>query len=526
MAAERVWIGGRWRAAKAVSSFGATNPATGQPLEGEFPVSGWQDCDEALMASASAARALRLAEPEELARFLDLYASTIESRADALVARAGAETGLAISPRLRDVELPRTCTQLRQAAAAAREGTWQSVVIDTKANIRSHYAPIGPVVVMGPNNFPFAFHGVSGGDLAAAVAAGCPVIAKGHPLHPGTTQLLAECAAEALAQTSLPPATVQMLYHIGNEDGLRLVADPRVGATSFTGSRIGGLRLKAAADAAGRPIYLELSSLNPVVLLPGAVAERGAQLATELADSCLAGTGQFCTSPNLILALAGEATERLAEELRRILEERPAGALFSAGGLEGLDSGVRWLRSAGAEVLTGGAAAGGAGFRYKNTLLRVSGEDFLTASGPLQHEAFGNATMLVVANEPAELLDVIAALEGNLTGCIYSASQAAGDSDASIYGTVASALRNKVGRLLNDKMPTGVALSPAMNHGGPFPSTAHPGFTAVGIPRSMLRFGALECYDSVRPERLPAALRDASPNPAMGRTIDGVWVKG
>ena len=204
---------------------------------------------------------------------------------------------------------------LRQGAAAAREGSWQAAVIDSKANIRSHFAPIGPVFVMGPNNFPFAFNGVAGGDLTAAIAAGCPVIAKGHPLHPGTTRLLAECAAEALKQADLPAATVQMLYHISNEDGLRMVADSRLGATSFTGSRAGGLKLRAAAETAGKPIYLEMSSLNPVILLPGAIAERGDKLATEIVDSALAGTGQFCTSPNLILAIDSPETDKLTEEL-------------------------------------------------------------------------------------------------------------------------------------------------------------------------------------------------------------------
>lgn len=523
MTTEKVWIGGEWRAARASSVFGAVNPANGGRLDGEFPVSGWEDCEAALAAAAEAAVALRGVAPERLAAFLEGYAAEMEARAGELVERANLETGLPVSPRLKDVELPRTTTQLRQGAAAAREGSWQAAVLDTKANIRSHYAAIGPVFVMGPNNFPFAFNGVAGGDLTAAIAAGCPVIAKGHPLHPGTTKLLAECAAAALERSGLPRATVQMLYHIANEDGLRMVSDRRLGAVSFTGSRLGGLKLKEAADRAGVPIYLEMSSLNPVVLLPGAIAERGEALATELADSCLAGTGQFCTSPNLILAIAGDATERLAEDLRGILEKRPAGPLFSEGGLEGLESGVKKLRHAGAGVLTGAERAGGEGFRFKNTLLQIEGEGFLTAPEPLQHEAFGNATMLVIAQDAAELVRVIDALGGNLTGCVYSSKSGADDA---MYAQIAAALRPKVGRLLNDKMPTGVALSPAMNHGGPYPSTGHPGFTAVGIPRSMARFGALECYDNVREDRLPAALRDKAPNPKMWRVVDGSWVQG
>jgi NADP-dependent aldehyde dehydrogenase len=523
MAAEQVLVGGAWRDARAKSTFHAENPATGAALEGEFPVSEWADCDDALTAAAAAARRLRTVPAETLATFLELYAKKIEENATALVERAHAETGLPIAPRLRDGELPRTVTQLRQGAAAAREGSWAHAVIDTKANIRSHFAPMGPVVVLGPNNFPFAFNGVSGGDLAAAIATGCPVIAKAHPLHPGTSKLLAQCALSALAEAGLPLATVQMLYHIGNQDGLRLVSDPRVGATSFTGSRGGGLALKAAADKAGKPIYLEMSSLNPVVLLPGALAERGEQLAAELVDSCLAAAGQMCTSPNLILAIAGDFTELLAANLTGLLEKRPPSPLLSAGGLSGLHQSVRALVDAGAEVVTGAERAGGEGYRYKNTLLRVSAAQFLAEPERLQREAFGNATMLVIAVDAAQLQQAIAALEGNLTGSIYSSTTGADDA---MYAAIAAELRFKVGRLLDDKVPTGVALSPAMNHGGPYPSTGHPGFTAVGIPASLVRFGALQCYDNVRPERLPAVLQDKSPNPAMWRQIDGAWVCG
>jgi NADP-dependent aldehyde dehydrogenase len=379
------------------------------------------------------------------------------------------------------------------------------------------------VVVFGPNNFPFAFNGVSGGDFTAAIATGCPVIAKANPLHAGTSKLLAECAFAAVAEVGLPPATVQMIYRTGKEDGLRLVSDPRIGAVSFTGSRVAGLRLKAAAEAAGKPIYLEMSSLNPVIMLPGALAERGEQLATELADSCLAASGQFCTSPNLILAIAGEDAERLAVNLAGILDKRPPAPLLSAGGLKGLDESVQALIGSGASVITGAEPVGGCGCRYKNTLLRTTAAQFLAEPEGLQIEAFGNATMLVTAESVAQLRQVIEALEGNLTGSIYSSTT--GEDDA-IYAEIAGALRFKVGRLLNDKVPTGVALSPAMNHGGPYPATGHPGFTAVGIPASLVRFGALHCYDNVRPHRLPAALQDKSPNAAMWRRIDGNWIRG
>ncbi len=519
---EQVWIGGEWRGARASSSFVAKNPATTLDLSGEYPVSTWTDCDAALDAAVDAAHQLQKASGEQLAAFLEGYAHAAESNAEEIIAMANAETGLPVTPRLRTVELPRMTTQLRQAAAAAREGSWQQVVIDTKNNIRSHFAAIGPVVIFGPNNFPFAFNGVSGGDFAAAIASGCPVIAKAHPLHPGTSRLLARCAETALRDSGLPAATVQMLYNVANEDGLRLVSDPRIAASSFTGSRSAGLRLKAAADSVGNLMYLEMSSLNPIVLLPGAVSQRGESLVAELADSCLAASGQFCTSPNLLLAVAGETTERLAAGLAETLAARPSGTIFSETGLQDLHRSVQWLVDSGACVATGAGFAEGEGWRYKNTLLRVSASDFLASSDSLQREAFGNATMLVTATDIAQLAEVIKSLEGNLTGSIYSSFS---DSD-DVYLSVASALRSKVGRLMNDKMPTGVALSPAMNHGGPFPSTSHPGFTAVGIPRSLLRFGALHCYDAVREDRLPPALRDKASIAAMWRTIDGNCVQG
>ena len=161
----------------------------------------------------------------------------------------------------------------------------------------------GPVIVFGPNNFPLAFNGVSGGDMVAAIAAGNPVIAKGHPSHPRTTQLLAEAALEAIEATDVPQAMVQLFYHTSNENGTKLVSHPITGATGFTGSRTGGMALKAAADAAGKPIYLEMSSVNPIVILPGTLDERSDDMAQELFASCTLGSGQFCTNPGLVLML-------------------------------------------------------------------------------------------------------------------------------------------------------------------------------------------------------------------------------
>jgi alpha-ketoglutaric semialdehyde dehydrogenase len=523
----QVLIDGEWRAADAEGTFHAENPAKGEALPLAFPISRWSDCDAALNAATKAAAELRTTDPAKIAAFLEAYANNIEAAAATIVAAAAEETALPVTPRLKDVELPRTTNQLRQAAAAVREESWRHATLDLEKNIRSCFAPIGPVVIFGPNNFPFAFNGVSGGDFAAAIAAGNPVIAKAHPLHPNTTRLLAEQALKAVEQTGLPPATVQMIYNVSNENGLKLVSDPRIGAVGFTGSRNAGLHLKRAAEDAGKPIYLEMSSINPVIFLPEALTERPEQLATELVDSVLAGSGQFCTSPNLVLAYETpenkSQTESFLNQITKSFSERPAQPLLSSAGRKQLHQGVTALTTAGAQLVTGGDNAPGEGYRYANTLLRATAAQFLAAPHDLQREIFGNATLAVTVNTQQELQSILRLLEGNLTGTIYSAKSGADDES---YNTIAPLLREKVGRLLNDKMPTGVAVSPAMNHGGPYPSTSHPGSTSVGIPTSIARFAKLDCYDSVRPERLPAILKDTIANPNTWRSINGAWIKG
>lgn len=516
MSHQPVLIAGEWRLARAAGSFHAENPATGGLLPQEFPVSSWADCEAALGAAMDAANMLRHAPPEQIARFLTRFAECIEARKPELVEIAHAETALPKTPRLADVELPRTANQLRQAAAAVLEGSWASPTIDAKLNIRSMLGPVGPVLIMGPNNFPFAYNGVAGGDFASAIAAGNPVIAKAHPCHPGTSQLLAQEAFSALGETGLPPATVQMMYHFTPEDGLKLAADRRLGAIGFTGSRAAGLKLKAAADAAGKPVYLEMSSLNPALILPGALAERGAKIVEEFTGSCLMGSGQFCTSPGLTVLFAGDDAEQFIAGVKAKLESTPPGTLLSSGVARNLAANVRTLQESGAETLTGGSPM--PGNRFANTLLRVSGEKFLSSAEKLQTEAFGNATLMVVAQDAAEAGRVLACLEGNLTGSIYSDTRGADDA---FYEQLSPVLRALVGRLLNDKMPTGVAVTAAMNHGGPFPATGHPGFTAVGFPAALRRFTMLQCFDNVRPHRLPAALRNKNPNGRMWRLIDG-----
>jgi len=522
MTVQPILIDGQWRQADATSTFRAENPATREPLPDEYPVSAWNDCDAALEAATAAFDVMRGMPGEDIARFLEEYASRIEARKDELIQMANAETALPVSPRLADVELPRTMNQLRQAAAAAREGSWAMPTIDTATGIRSCYAPIGPVCVFGPNNFPLAFGSISGGDFAAAIAAGNPVIAKANSSHPGTTRILAEEAEAARQATGMPPGTVQLIYRTSHPDGERLVSDARTGATGYTGSRSAGLKLKTAADSAGKPIYLELSSVNPVVILPGALRERSGEIAGEFTTSCLMGTGQFCTNPGLVMLLKGEETNAFIEMLRDNFQQAPVGTLLSKGVEANLRTNLGVLQEAGAKLIAGDTAGGGQGYSHANTLLSVTGEEFLANAEALQTEAFGNTSLLVFADDVDQVCVAIDRLEGNLTGCIYS--DTAGSDDGA-YDRIAPHLRGRVGRLLNDKMPTGVAVSPAMNHGGPYPATGHPGFTAVGIPASLSRFSMLHCYDNVRPHRLPACLQDKNPNGGAWRYIDGRWTQ-
>jgi NADP-dependent aldehyde dehydrogenase len=515
-----VLIAGSWREADASGTFHAHNPTTREPIPDEYPVSKWSDCNAALDAAVGAAKALRKISGEQIANFLAAFAARIEARKDDLVAMAHAETALPKSPRLADGELPRTTDQLRQAAAAAKSGSWKNAVIDTAAGIRSCLGPIGPVCVFGPNNFPFAFGSVSGGDFAAAIAAGNPVIGKANSSHPGTTRIFAEEALQAAQESGMPDAIVQLIYRTDHATGERLVSDPRVGSTGYTGSRAAGLKLKAAADAVGKPIYLELSSVNPVVILPGALTERRDEIADEYKASGLMGTGQFCTNPGMVILMSGPEGDAFVDAVKKRYAEAPVGTLLSASVERSLGENLAVLKKAGAEEVLGGSLGCGAGYSCANTVLKVDGSQFLGNPELFQTEAFGNAALFVMAADLGQACEILGQLEGNLTGCVYSARSGADDA---AYDQVAEVLRPKVGRLINDKMPTGVAVSPAMNHGGPFPATGHPGFTAVGIPGSLLRFAMLECYDNVRPTRLPAALADRNPNGTMWRQIDGKW---
>ena len=518
-------MAGDWRDSRETGkSFRAFDPGKKISHTVEFPVSGPEEVIAIVEAGKKAAVEMRSLSPETIASFLEQYARNIEERENQLIEMANAETALPMETRLRAIELPRTTNQIRQAASAVRERSWCQATIDTKSNIHSKFGALGgPVVVFGPNNFPFAFNSLAGSDFVSAIAAGNPVIAKANPGHPGTTRIFAEAAFEAMKSSRMPLGSIQLFYHTPPEVGLLLVSHPSIGATAFTGSRIAGLKLKEASDRAGKPIYLEMSSVNPVILMPGALRNRAGQIAAEFYNSSSMGAGQFCTNPGILILQDNADGEAFVQTIVDLYRVNPPGTLLSPDGPSSLSRSVDILTKAGAEVLTGGMEAEENGYSFQNTLLSVTGDVFIEHAEKLQTEMFGTSSLIVKVRNPEQMVEVTERFEGNLTASIYSDIQ--GEDDW-LYQKIEPELRTKVGRLLNDKMPTSVTVVSSMNHGGPFPATGHPGFTAVGIPGSFLRFAALQCYDNVRAHRLPPELQDNNPTGRMWRLIDGKWSVG
>ena len=516
-----VLISGTWRQAEMIQYFSAINPMTKVQIDEFYPVSSKQDIFETIKSAAIASRELLNISPSKRADFLEKFADRIENRKEEIVKMANQETGYAIEPRLLNVELPRMTDQLRKVACAVREHSWTMPVIDTGVNIRSLNQSLeGGIAIFSPNNFPLVFNSVGGSDFAGAIGAGNSVICKGNPSHPGTTRLLAEEAHEAIKETGMPLNTFQLIYHMEESIGLILAGSPDIGAIAYTGSRKCGMTLKASAEKTGNPIYLEMSSANPVLILPDAIKKRDSQIAEELVKSCTLGTGQFCTKPGLVLVFKDQIADEFIDKVKKLMEETPDGVLLSESVMIKLDENVGHLREAGARPLTGASRnEASPGYSYKNTLLTIEGSQFIEKSSDFQIEAFGPQTMIVIMENVEQAEKIIELLEGNLTGTIYSETS---EEDKLLYERLVPLLTRKVGRITNDKMPTDVAVVTSMNHGGPYPATGHPAFSSVGIPFSMQRFSMRKCFDGVSDERLPVAIQNANPD-KIWRMIDASW---
>lgn len=510
-----------WVPSAGPDRFSAQNPRTGRPLPASYPVSSGEELLGMAEAARKAARELPHPDPGCVASFLQGLSDRLDADRDPIARVADEETALGIEPRLRTSEMDRTVDQLRQAAACVLDGWWRMAAIEPDLNIRSMLEHLGgAVLTIGPANFPLAYNASCGGDFTAAIAAGNPVIAKGHPAHPGTSRRLAEHAHDARVQAGLPDGWFQFFHDCKPDDGIALIEHPGIAAVGFTGSRKTGLALKKVADARGKPAHMEMSSINPIFVLPGALAERGGAIADEIADSMLAAAGQQCTSPGLLVLQRGPGADAFCDRLRERLANAEPAVMLGGTGVDHIERAMKTLLEGGAEVLLGGHRVPGDAARFAPTLLRVTGAGFLSNPEPLQTEAFGVSALIVECDDAGQMVRVAGVLDGNLTGSVYTGNSAGDDT---LYAQVVAELRPRVGRLLNDAVTTGVAVRPAMVHGGPFPATGSPGSTAVGVPVSILRFTARRCYDRVRPERLPPELRDRNPTGAMWRLIAGRW---
>ena len=501
-----VFTAGSWSTADSTTpSFHAWNPSTGEPLDERYPISTSDELDRIATAALDASAALSSVGPTEFNAFLRRVADHLDAEREPIARMAHLETGLPLTPRLAEVEFDRMVGQLRQAAAAAVDvgrTSWRRPIVDEATGIRSDRGPLGAAVLtIGPNNFPLAFHAVAGGDFAAAIAAGNPVIAKGHPLHPGTGLLLAQCVGTALAESDLPAATVQYFHHCTEADGFDLVRHPGVAAVGFTGGRTAGLGIKRVADEVGTPAYLEMSSVNPVFASIDADPSEVEALAEAWVGSITLGGGQFCTKPGMLVVVGEQAAEDLAATVESKLGAAAPGLLFSERGQSEFVAGIEAFESAGARRRCGGRGVG-PGWRAEPTLLEVDHETATRRWSTLSQEIFGPVGVLVRVDSMAAAIDVARSLEGQLTATVWGSSGVAVD-----WGPLVNVLRPRCGRLLERKMPTGVAVVPSMVHGGPYPSTGHAGFTSVGLPASIERFSVPRCWDGVSEALLPTWLR-------------------
>jgi NADP-dependent aldehyde dehydrogenase len=379
--------------------------------------------------------------------------------------------------------------------------------------------PLGPVAVFGASNFPLAF-GVAGGDTAAALAAGCPVVAKAHPAHPATSELCGRAIAEGVAARGFPPGFFSLVHGPGAAVGGALVREPAIAAVGFTGSLAAGRALHdlAAARPTPIPVYAEMGSVNPLLLTPAALAERGEEIAGGLATSLLMGTGQFCTSPGLILVPGGTDGDAFVERLVSILGESPAGCMLTASLRDTLVERLDATKAApGIEVvLEGGAPEGEPGALLTATVLTTTASE-VVAQPALLEEHFGPASLVVRYEDDDERDAVVEAVEGSLTFTIHAGAEEAQD-----LAGVQALMAERAGRVLWNGFPTGVAVTPAMHHGGPYPATTSSLHTSVGTT-AIRRFQRPVSFQDAPQEVLPPALQDGNPL-GIRRLEDGRWV--
>ncbi|WP_323141975.1 aldehyde dehydrogenase (NADP(+)) [Massilia phyllosphaerae] len=499
----------------------AHNPATRADIEPGFGTASADDLAAACQLAEQAFDAYRAVPLEERARFLETIADRIVDIGGLLIERAAQESGLPVA-RL-EGERGRTVNQLRLFAKVVRDGHFLEATLDSalpqrtppRPDLRMRKIPLGPVAVFGASNFPLAFS-VAGGDTASALAAGCPVVVKAHNAHLGTSELVAKAVRQAAEDCGMPEGVFSMVIGEGNQIGADLVGHPAIKAVGFTGSRGGGLALVriAAARKEPIPVYAEMSSINPLFLLPGALEEKGAALAPAFVDSLVLGVGQFCTNPGLVIGLAGPQLEAFTAAAAQALQAKGAGTMLTAGIHKAYTDAIEKRGGVSGLTLVARGSAEGQGCAAQAALYLCDAATFL-ANPALEEEIFGPASVMIACRDEAEILAVASHLEGQLTATVHATR-----ADLGIAGSLLPILERKAGRILFNGFPTGVEVSHAMVHGGPFPATSDSRSTSVGAT-AIERFLRPVCYQDVPSELLPEALRDDNPLD-LARMVDGV----
>ncbi|MEU5093578.1 aldehyde dehydrogenase (NADP(+)) [Streptomyces sp. NPDC020996] len=494
--------------------------ATGEPYGPELRDASPDQVARAAQQAASAARAYRAVPAHRRAAFLDACAEEIEALGDGLLTLAGLESGL--PPARLTGERARTCAQLRMFAGLVRSGDALGVRVDpalperrplARPDLRLRKIPVGPVAVFGASNFPLAFS-VAGGDTASALAAGCPVIAKAHPAHPGTCELVARAVTAAARRTGMPAGVFSLLVGRGVEVGQALVRDPRIAAVGFTGSRSGGLALLATANArpVPVPVYAEMSAVNPVIVLDGALADPG-PLAAAYVASLTNGSGQFCTNPGLLLLPAGDAGDAFRKAVADSVAGTTGQVMLTPGIADGFARGVQqWAAVDGVSVVAQGTP-GESPYAPGPLVLECDAATY-AAQRDLTGEVFGAAGLIVRWSGADELVTLMERMEGQLTATLHGT-----DADLATAERLLPVLEDRAGRIVWGGWPTGVEVSPAMVHGGPWPATSAPGTTSVGT-LAVERWLRPVCYQSFPDALLPQELRPGNPL-GVPRLVDG-----
>jgi 2,5-dioxopentanoate dehydrogenase len=514
------------RSHSAGPSHRCVNPATATELPTDFFQASSADVEQACGLAMAAAPVLAALAGKQKAAFLRAIVSRIEAATPNLVARATQETAL---PEARcQGEIGRTISQLRLFADLVEAGDWLDARIETgnpdrkplpKPDHRSMLRPLGPVAVFCASNFPFAYS-VAGGDTASAFAAGCPVIVMAHHAHTGTAEIMGGLVADAVRASALPEGTFSMLMGSGRVIGQQLAKHPAIRAIGFTGSRAGGRSLMdtAAARPVPIPVYAEMSSVNPVVLLEGAIASRADAIAMGLVGSCTLGVGQFCTQPGIVILERTAAAKAFVERFSQLFTEAAEGTMLTAGIHQAYTQGVAARTGhTGVTVLARGPSSGQPN-RATPTLFAADAKAFVADAG-LQEEIFGPSSLIVWCENAREREQVVAALHGSLTATIHAT-----DAELAANTALIAELGAIAGRVVVNGFPTGVEVSHAIVHGGPYPSLSDGRTTSVGS-NAIYRFTRLVCYQNFPDAALPAELQGANPL-GISRLVNGVRQSG